>query len=122
MPLTSFEVAPSPEIDHAITIKADDGDKRVVAQIPRHVLDDYFPHRSLTDDQRLALVESNIDAFKAIISRKYEAGEWRDEPRFGSTIRRVDDIDMADIRSAPRLTDARLVMEEGAGFRRGGYE
>jgi hypothetical protein len=44
-----------------------------------------------------------------------ERGESHDENRLDSTVKRVD-IDQADL-MVPRLTDARLTMEEQAGFK-----
>jgi hypothetical protein len=43
-----------------------------------------------TSDQRYALVASNRDAIASILQRKCERGEWHDEDRFGSTVKRVD--------------------------------
>jgi hypothetical protein len=50
MPLRNFAVAPRAEVDDAITIKADDGRERIVAETPRMLLDDYFHQRSLTGE------------------------------------------------------------------------
>jgi len=115
MPLRSFAVAPRAEVDDAIAIKADDGKERIVAEIPRMLLDDYFHQRSLTGEQRQKLVESNIEAIATTITQKYEQGMWETENRFGSTVRRVV-ITMSDLRAGPRLTDISLVVEERAGF------
>jgi hypothetical protein len=116
MKLTNLNVQKEPEVDDAVLVKADFGADRVIASIPRVALDDYFPHRPhLTSVQRCALVESNRDAIASILQRKCERGEWHDENRFGSTVKRVD-IDKADL-TVPRLTDARLTMEEKAGFK-----
>jgi hypothetical protein len=116
MKLTNLTVQIEPEVDDAVLVKADFGAHRVIASIPRVALDDYFPHRPhLTSVQRYALAESNRDAIASILQRKCEHGEWHDENRFGSTVKRVD-IDKADL-MVPRLTDARLTMEEKAGFK-----
>jgi hypothetical protein len=117
MPLTNFSVQPFPEVDDCVVLKADDGKERVVAEIPRRFLDDYFPHRSLTSEKRRTLVLGNLDAIGSTMSRKYEAGEWRPEPRYGSTIRRID-FSMADLQGGPQLSDASLIVEEGARFQR----
>jgi hypothetical protein len=114
--LTNFEVASRLEIDGAIAVKSNFGKERVFAEIPRIALDDYFPHRpSLNAAQRHSLVESNKDIIAGIMARKCERGEWCSVSRWGSTIKQVD-IDKADLFSGPRLSDARLVMEETAGF------
>jgi hypothetical protein len=117
MPLCNYSVAPLAEVDDAITIKADDGKERAVTEIPREFLDDYFRQRSLTNEQRRKLVESNLEALAATITQKYDQGMWEAESRFGSTIRRVV-ITMSDLRAGPRLTDICLVVEERAGFQR----
>jgi hypothetical protein len=116
--LTNFEVVSKPELDDSVVVKGDYGQERVFAEIPRIALDEYFPHRpSLTVAQRRSLVESNSAIIAGIVARKCERGDWRSVPRWGSTIKQVD-IDRADLFSGQRLTDARLVMEETAGFSR----
>jgi hypothetical protein len=99
-----------------VLVKADFGPARVVVSIPRIAFDDRFPHRPhLTSDQRHSLVESNRDFIANVIRRKCERGEWRDEHRFGSTVKRVK-IEKADLMSQ-EFTDARRYMEETAGFK-----
>jgi hypothetical protein len=71
----------------------------------------------LTGAQRLSLVESNKDIIAGIMARKCERRDWRPVSRWGSTIKQVA-IDKADLFSGPRLSDARLVMEETAGSSR----
>jgi hypothetical protein len=114
--LTNFEVDSSPTVDDAVVVAGNYWKERVFAEIDRIALDDYFPHRpSLTGAQRHSLVESNKDIIAGIVARKCERGDWRSVARFGSTIKQVD-IDKADLFSGPRLSDARLVIEETAGF------
>ena len=116
MNLTNLAIQEEPEIDDAILIKADYGQERVIASIPRIALDDYFAHRPHpTSAQRRSLVESNRDAIASVVEGKCERGDWQDEHRFGSTVKRVE-IEKSDLITA-RLTDARLYMEEAAGFR-----
>jgi hypothetical protein len=116
MNLTNLVIQQEPEVDDAVLVKGDFGPYRIVASIPRVALDDYFPHRPhLTSAQRYALVESNHRAIASVLQRKCVRGDWHDENRFGSTVKRVD-IDKADS-TVPRLTDARLTMEEQAGFK-----
>lgn len=116
MNLTNLVVQRKPEIDDAVLVKADFGGERVIASIPRIALDDYFPHRPhLTEAQRHALVESNCEAIANVIQRKCERGEWHDEGCFGSNVKRIE-IEKADL-ITPRLTDARLNIEETAGFK-----
>jgi hypothetical protein len=113
--LTNFAVDNKPAVDDAVVVAGDYGNERVFAEIPRVALDDYFPHRSMNASQRHSLVESNKDIIAGIVARKCEAGDWQSVSRWGSTIKQVN-IDKIDLFSGPRLSDARLVMEETAGF------
>ena len=62
MKLTDNEVSRS-QIDHAIQVAGYFGTRRVVYEIPREPLDDYFPRRPhLTDTERHTLVNSNLKA------------------------------------------------------------
>lgn len=100
-------------------VKADYGGQRVIAEIQRVDLDDYFerswPH--LTGADRRTLVEGNSDIIGGYhTQRRCEAGEWRDEVRpGGTTVKRVE-IKRADLFGGPRMTDARLVIQKSAGF------
>jgi hypothetical protein len=113
--LTNFKVDSNSAVDDAIVVAGDYGEERVFSEIPRTALDDYFPHRSLNAVQRYSLIESNKDIIAGIMARKCERGDWHSVSRWGSTIKQVN-IDKADLFSGPRLSDARLVMEETAGF------
>jgi hypothetical protein len=120
MQLTNFEIADKPEVDMTFLMKGDYGKQRVLAAIPRIDLDDYFEKSwpSLTDTDRRTLLEGNADIIAAHMQRKCEAGEWKDENRFGSTVKRIE-ISRDDLFSGPRLTDARLKMQKEAGFKPG---
>jgi hypothetical protein len=64
-----------PHFDQKIPLVAYFGDQRVVYEIPYKALDDSFPGGPhLTDEQRVALVNSNVeDAMQALCER----GAWR---------------------------------------------
>jgi hypothetical protein len=117
--LTNFEVAPTPEIDGLIVVKADDGDTRVAAFITREAIDDSFPQYRLTDDERVGLVgsNSNLKVIGDIISAKYARGEACPYNSFGSTILRID-VGYDDLRTGPRLSDDYLLVARGASFQR----
>ena len=58
------------------------GDRRVVYEIPREALDDYFhgrPH--LTDTQRHTLVTSNLESISAVMQQKCEQQAWHSADR-----------------------------------------
>jgi hypothetical protein len=118
MTLADFSVQPTPDVGNSIVVKADDDDKRVVAFISRKAIDDSFPQHQLTEPERVGLVGSsnNLAVIGEIISGKYARGEAKPYPRFGSTILRVD-IDYADLRDWPRLSDDYLLVARGAGYR-----
>jgi hypothetical protein len=119
MQLTNFEVADAPEVDYAWTVKGDYGSERVFAEIPRSVIDDYFEQicPSLTDQDRRTLIEGNADIFAGHMQKKCEAGDWKDDNRFGSTVKRVE-IGRADLFGGPRLSSDRLKVFKGAGFQK----
>jgi hypothetical protein len=116
MQLTNVIVEDHPQVDDSIIVKADFGDERVFTEISRIALHDYFPHRpSLTSRQRQALAESNVEVIAGHMASKCERGEWRIVSRAGSYIKQID-ITKADLLGGPRLSDARLVVDEKAGF------
>jgi hypothetical protein len=79
MKLTDVEVNSKPQIDGGIQVGGYFGARRVVYEIPRVPLDDYFPRRPhLNDAQRHTLVTSNLDAIKAIMQRKCEQQAWNE--------------------------------------------
>jgi hypothetical protein len=113
--LTDFEVAAAPEVDYAIMVKGNYGQQRVIAEIARIDLDDYFEDRqpNLTDADRQTLVEDNAEIIAGHMQRKCETGEWKDENRFSSTVKRVE-INLQDLRKGPRLTDEKLATRKAA--------
>jgi len=79
MKLTDVEVNDRPEIDGSIRVGGHFGARRVVYQIPRVPLDDYFPKwPHLSDAQRHTLVTSNLNAIKGIMQRQCELQAWRE--------------------------------------------
>ena len=79
MILTDVKVNDRPEIGGSIQVGGHFGARRVVYEIPRVPLDDYFPKwPRLSDAQRHTLVTSNLNAIKAIMQRKCELQAWRE--------------------------------------------
>jgi hypothetical protein len=67
-----------PYFDHKFPVAGYFGDRRVVYEIPSKALDDYFPGRPhLTNEQRFALVKSNVDAIAAAMQALCEQESWR---------------------------------------------
>jgi len=74
MKLTDVEVS-RPQIDHTIQVASYFGTRRVVYEIPREPLDDYFPRRPhLTDTERHTLVNSNLKGITTVMQQKMRAG------------------------------------------------
>ena len=79
MKLADVEVNSTPKIDGSILVGGYFGPRRVVYEIPRVLLDDYFPRRPhLNDAQRRTLVTSNLDSIKIIMQRKCEQQAWNE--------------------------------------------
>jgi hypothetical protein len=99
-------------------VKGDYGKERVIAEIQRVDLDGCFERSwpALSGAERRTLVEGNSDIVAEHTQKKYAAGDWSDEARFGSTVKRIE-ITRADLFGGPRLTDARLAMEKAAGLK-----
>jgi hypothetical protein len=107
--LASFAVKPDVDLDTSgVEINADHG-------IARTVLEDYFPWRRLTDQNRGDLLDDNKDAIANVMTHNYRLGEWSEMTRFGSPIRVVE-VGIADLRAGPPLLEGRLHVQEGAGF------
>src|SRR5262245_26978192 len=97
MELTNLVVLKRPETDGAVAVKADLGGQRIIGLIPRIVLDDYFPHwPHLTEVERYLVVEGNNEIIKAVMERKCARGQWREEGRYGSTVKIIE-IEKADL-------------------------
>jgi len=106
MELTDVEVNNRPQIDGSIQVGGYFGARRVVYEIPRVPLDDYFPQRpDLSDAQHHTLVTSNLDAIKAIMQRKCEQQAWRETDAPGGSFWLLD-FEPRDLRQ--QLSDHRL--------------
>lgn len=117
MKLTNLVVLRRPEADGAVAVKSDLGEQRVIGLIPRIVLDDYFPHRPhLSEAQRYIVAEGNSEIIKAVMERKCASGQWRDEGRYGSTVKIVE-IEKLDL-IVSRLSDAMLEEQADAKLTR----
>lgn len=107
MKLTDVEVNGRPT-GHMIQVGGYYGKRRVVYEIPREPLDDYFrgrPH--LTDSQRHTLVTSNIGSIAAAMQDKCERQAWREIDR-GTGPFWLLDFDERDL----KLTDHQLAADE----------
>jgi hypothetical protein len=106
MPLTNIEVD-GPQHDW-VRVGGYYGDRRVIYEIPREPLDDYFQHRPhLTDLQRHTLVTSNLEAVAAAMQRKCEQQAWREVNR-GTGPFWLLDFDACDL----SLSDHQLAADE----------
>ncbi len=109
MKLTDVEVNERP-IGSMIQVGGYYDKRRVVYEIPREPLDDYFrgrPH--LTDAQRHTLVTSNIDSIAAAMQDKCERQAWSETDR-GTGPFWLLDFDGRDL----KLSDRQLVADEAA--------
>lgn len=115
MQIANFEVSPKPVGFGSVDVAANYGKQRIVCQVRRVDLDDYFENSwpNLDDIDRRMLVEGNEAIFVGHLQKKCDAGDWKDEGHFGSTVKRVE-IGLNDLRGGPRLSDARL-MAKSAG-------
>lgn len=113
MKLTDVEVNSKPQIDGSIQVGGYFGARRVVYEIPRITLDDYFPRRPhLSDEERRTLVTSNLDAIKAIMHRKCEQQAWNETDAPGGAFWLLD-FDPRDLNQ--QLNDHQLVANERGG-------
>jgi hypothetical protein len=104
-----------PNFHRKTPIAAYFGDRRVVYEIPGEALDDYFlgrPH--LTDEQRLALLRSNVEAIAAVMQTLCEREAWRRTNR-GEGWFWLLDFDPGDL----KLGDHKLSVEEKSAEREG---
>ncbi|MGY3448344.1 hypothetical protein [Bradyrhizobium sp. USDA 4353] len=84
------------------------GKRRVIYEIPREPLDDYFRHRPhLTDLERHTLVTSNLEAITVVMQQKCEQQEWVETDR-GTGPFWLLNFDARDL----KLSDHQLVADE----------
>lgn len=96
------------QVDYTIQVAGYFGERRVVYEIPREALDDYFPKRPhLTDPERLTLVKSNLDAITAVMQKKCKQQAWREINRSKGPFWLLD-FDARDL----KLSDHQLVADE----------
>jgi hypothetical protein len=108
MKLTDMEVAP-PQL-YGVKVGGHFGDRRVIYEMPREALDDYFRHRPhLTDAQRHTLVTSNLDSIAAAMQTKCEQQAWREINRGVGSFWLLD-FDARDL----KLSDHQLAADEKA--------
>jgi hypothetical protein len=89
------------------------GSRRVVYEIPREALDDYFPGRPhLTDEQRFTLVKSNLEAIAAAMQDKCEWQAWCEVNRGRGPFWLLD-FDARDLTRDLKLSDHQLVAAKG---------
>ena len=78
MPLSRFRLSPDQSDQSVVTVLADEGDVRAIAQISRRVIEDAFP-KSDYFSERLTLVERNLGILAPIIQSKFDAHRYRSE-------------------------------------------
>jgi len=83
MPLQDFRVLPTDDGDK-VTILAEEGDVRVIATIPRGVIDDISPSTFATAKEREEFIERNLDRVSRVIETKFSLGQFEsgDRDRF----------------------------------------
>ena len=119
MAISDFRLSQVQGDNSFVVILADDGKIRIVSRVAREALDDYFERRELSDRQRIALAESNLTQIGEVIARKYAAGDYTtytDSLGITDANNKLIVLTYDDLRFGPRLSDARLYMEEKAGF------
>lgn len=119
MAIQDFRLSQGQGDDSFVVVLADDGKTRIVSRIARNALDDYFERRELSHRQRIALVESNLRQIGDVIARKYAGRDYTiytDSLGVTDANNKLIVITYDDLRFAPQLSDARLYMEEKAGF------
>jgi len=114
--LTNLAVKPTIDVDNFVVVKADIGSERVVADVSREAINDYFNQYILDDEERIGLVESNIEALSMIIQEKYGRREIHSGYLGGSAVTCII-VELSDMRAGPRLDDGRVLISRGAGYR-----
>ena len=75
MALKDFRVLPTGDGDK-VTVLADDGDVRVITNIPRGVVDDLSPSKLATAKEREDFIERNLDRVSRVIETKFGLGQF----------------------------------------------
>jgi hypothetical protein len=108
--MTLVDVDCRPQVDYSIQVAGYFGERRVVYEIPREALDDYFPKRPhLTDMERHTLAKSNLDSITAVMQKKCEQQVWRETNRSKGPFWLLD-FNPRDL----KLSDHQLAADEAA--------
>jgi hypothetical protein len=108
--MTLVDVDCRPQVEYSIQVAGYFGKQRVVYEIPREALDDYFPKRPhLTDKERHTLVKSNLGSITAVMQQKCEQQAWSETNRGRGTFWFLD-FNARDL----KLSDHQLVADEKA--------
>lgn len=91
-----------------------DKEQLVLAVVAREALDDAFPDRRLTREQRNLLASRNLDALTRLIDRKYKSGAIETFGRLGKAYPLVI-VTSSDIRNSGEMLSDR-VLDLAAGF------
>jgi hypothetical protein len=120
MPLTNFAVVHAHvEPLNRVLIHCFDDRQMVLVFISREAVDDYFRQRSLTQQQRNVLIDSNLALLEPVIERKYAGGEVTTYYATGGGRLPQVDLSLADLRqTSERMTDTVLDVAAGASFQR----
>ncbi|MGO8915381.1 MAG: hypothetical protein ACLQJR_05685 [Stellaceae bacterium] len=104
------------DVEAATILAGYQGRQRVLVILSRETVDDLFPARRLTRDQRILLADRHRDALNRIASAKLVAGQHATYSQFGTTLPLVhvtrDDI----ARSGEPFSGSVLDIAAGAGF------
>jgi hypothetical protein len=117
--LTNFSAEYHYDSSDRVLVHAFDGRQMVLAFVSREAVDDAWPQRRLTKEDRKLLVARNLDVVGKLIAAKYEAGEvsiyhGTGAQNFPQVI--VASADLAAVKH--ELSDAAVLdMAANAGFR-----
>ena len=93
--------------DPFVTVLAGDGKIRVITRVSRDAIDDHWQLSSSSQQQRVRLVQDNLNRISNIIARKYHARDHtRFTDRFGNTDEnnRLITVDLADLEGEDNRT------------------
>ncbi len=78
MSLSDVRLAPDQSLNLNVVVLADDGKIRVIAQIRRAAIEEYFDcdHTVGTQAQRVSIINSNLSTIGEIMASKYAQGEF----------------------------------------------
>src|SRR5277367_2078587 len=76
MSIGNFRLSPDQRASEYIVVLADDGKTRAITRISREAIDDCLASRSLSQKDRISVVERNLKSVSALIATKYGAKEF----------------------------------------------